>query len=310
MIRKLGIRRPITRLISRIAALATRLRDAPFVGIVFDRRGEERIVNKIMWGAVLAAVVSCADAPLVAAERAPRPSLLPPHEIITVVRSTGLVPLGRPARRGNDYVLRARDEIGQQVRVVVDGRIGEVRSVVPIALGRRDRDEPPYPSIFESGPPIYDRRPAIGSPPLIVEEDDEPPVYRRAAPPPDVPWGVMPPIPPEREALPPSAPPEMPPQITTPRPPGAVPISPPTAALPESEDEENALLPPPPPRFPQRAPPNVKPQQKPAQSAAKPSAAKKPDAKKSDASPSREAVPANSNPPAAGSHAPPLQLQN
>ncbi|HXF88670.1 MAG TPA: hypothetical protein VNK48_09980 [Xanthobacteraceae bacterium] len=269
-------------------------------------------MNRIIWGALLGAVASCAGTPLVAAERAPRPSLLPPHEIITVVRSTGLVPLGRPARRGNDYVLRARDEIGQQVRVVVDGRVGEVRSVAPIALGRRDRDEPPYPSIFESGPPIYDRRPAIGSPPVIGEEDDEPPVYRRAAPPPAAPPVVMPPQPAEREALTPGAPPEsVSPQIlTVPRPPAAVPTSPSTAALPESESEENVLLPPPPPRFPQRVPPNVKPQQKPAQSATKPNAAKKPDAKKSDASPSRETVPANSNPPAAGSNAPPLQLQN
>jgi hypothetical protein len=306
MIRKLGFRRPITRLILRIAAaVATRLRDAPFVDIVRCGCGEERIVNKIIWGAVLAMVVSCAGTPVVAAERAARSGLLPPHEIVTVVRSTGLVPLGRPTRRGNDYVLRARDEIGQQVRVVVDGRVGEVRSVVPVALGRRgrDADEPPYPSIFESGPPVYDRRLPIDSPPIIIEEDDAPPVYRRAAPP-VVPPAIMPP-PAEREALPPS-----PQFLTTPRPPGAVPTAPPTAALPESESEENVLLPPPPPRFPQRVPPNVKPQQKPTQSAAKPAAAKKPDAKKSDSSPSREAEPATSAPPAAGSNAPPLQLQN
>ncbi|HWP25264.1 MAG TPA: hypothetical protein VNL39_02855 [Xanthobacteraceae bacterium] len=269
-------------------------------------------MNRIIWGAVLAAVVSCADTPLVAAERAARPSLLPPHEIITVVRSTGLVPLGRPRRRGNDYVLRAKDEMGQHVRVVVDGRVGEVRSVVPVAFGGRDRvaDEPPYPSIFESGPPIFDRRLPIDSPPIIIEEDDEPPVYRRATPP-VVPPAILPP-PAEREALPPGAPPEnVSPQIlTTPRPPGSVPASPPTAALPQSESEENVLLPPPPPRFPQRVPQNVKPQQKPARSATKSGAAKTPDVKKSDSSPSREAESANSGPPAAGSNAPPLHLQN
>lgn len=268
-------------------------------------------MSRIICTALLAVVVSHLGTPLVAAERAPRPSLLPPHEIITVVRSLGLVPLGRPVRRGNDYVVRAMDEIGQQMRVVVDGRVGEVRSVLPVGPGRRDRGEPRYPSIFESGPPLYDRRPLIGNPPIMIEEDDEPPVYRRAAPP-LVPPVVRPPMPDEGEASPPGAPPETaaPQMLTPPRPPAAVPTSPETAALPESESEENVQLPPPPPRFPQRLPTNVKPQQKPTPSAAKPSGPKKPDAKTSGANPSREPEPANSGPPAAGSNAPPRQLQN
>ncbi len=262
-------------------------------------------MNRIICGAVLAAVVSFAGTPALVAERAAKPGILPPHEIITVVRSTGLAPLGHPVRRGNNYVLRARDEFGQRVRVVVDGRLGEVRSVVPVALGRRNQDDEfPYPSIYESGPPIYDRRLPIDSPPIIIEEDEEPPVYRRATPP-----VVVPPMPPEREALPLGAPPESnsPQILTAPRPPGAVPTSPPTAALPEAESE-NVLLPPPPPRFPQRLPPNVKLQQKSTKSAAKPNAAKA-EAKKSEST-SSQAAPTNSSPRSPSSNAPPVQLQD
>jgi hypothetical protein len=274
-------------------------------------------VKRILCGLVLAAAVSFSGARSAAAERAAKASLLPPHEIITVVRSTGLAPLGRPARRGNNYVVRAIDEIGQEVRLVVDGRVGEVLSVMPVAGGRRDRardDEPRNPSIFESGPPIYVRRPPIDSPPIIIDEEDEPPVYRGAAPP-VVPPTLMPPVRDEREAyIPPAATPESAsPQILTgPRPPAAVPTSPPTEA---PDREENVLLPPPPPRFPQRPPPNVKPQQRPTKSAAQPSAATKADSRKSEAwksggSKSNPAVPANSGDPPDGSSPPPMQLQN
>ncbi|MGA7486586.1 MAG: hypothetical protein WBW74_06555, partial [Xanthobacteraceae bacterium] len=38
----------------------------------------------------------------------PGPGLaLPPHEVLTIVRSTGLEPLGRPLRQGPVYVLQA-----------------------------------------------------------------------------------------------------------------------------------------------------------------------------------------------------------
>ena len=53
---------------------------------------------------------------------------LPPYEVITIVRSTGLDPLGPPMRRGPNYVLRATDEDDQEVRVVVDARSGDIVS--------------------------------------------------------------------------------------------------------------------------------------------------------------------------------------
>ena len=42
---------------------------------------------------------------------------LPPHEIVTIVRSTGLEPMGSPVRQGPTYALRAVDPAGEEVRV-------------------------------------------------------------------------------------------------------------------------------------------------------------------------------------------------
>jgi hypothetical protein len=173
-----------------------------------------------------------------AAERAARaPSVLPPHEIITIVRSAGLNPVSRPARRGTNYLLRAIDEGGQEVRVVVDGRIGEVIAVTPMAYGGREID-PMRPSVYDSGPPVYEVGPPVyrAAPPIIIEEEPEPPVYRRAAPVVPAPI-VLPPR--EREV------------VIVPPPPGAM-IPPPGANMPEPEGDDSQLLPPPPPRFPQR----------------------------------------------------------
>ena len=52
---------------------------------------------------------------------------LPPHEITAIVRSTGLKPLHRPARHGASYAVRALAPTGEEVRVILDARIGIVR---------------------------------------------------------------------------------------------------------------------------------------------------------------------------------------
>jgi hypothetical protein len=57
---------------------------------------------------------------------------LPPYEILTIVRSTGLDPLSQPFRRGSTYILRAMDGYGEEVRVMVDARGGEILSVQPV----------------------------------------------------------------------------------------------------------------------------------------------------------------------------------
>jgi hypothetical protein len=108
-----------------------------------------------------------------AAERAARaPSVLPPHEINAIVLSAGLNPLSRPARRGMNYLLRAVDEFGQEVRVVVDGRLGQVVAVTPVTYGARQIDPMP-PSVYDSGPPFYDIGPPVkrAAPPIIIEQD-------------------------------------------------------------------------------------------------------------------------------------------
>jgi hypothetical protein len=62
---------------------------------------------------------------------------LPPHEVITIVRSTGLEPLGRPVRRGPVYTIRAVDPAGgEELRVIVDAQVGNVIRMVPVVMPR------------------------------------------------------------------------------------------------------------------------------------------------------------------------------
>jgi hypothetical protein len=286
---------------------------------------EAPVKNSVQFslGLFLAGILIAMD-PAASAERTARaPSVLPVSEIITIVRSAGLTPLGKPTRKGTNYLLRARDEDGQDVRVVVDGRAGEVVAVTPVGYSGREID-PMRPSVYDSGPPVYD----MGQPvyrrdvPVIIEQEPDVPVYRRAAPvpvpvaPPPmqrevvVPAPVAPP-PPEREVVVAPAPT---PDFWTPRPSAAVPVTPPpvmaTPTAPPDvavpEGDENALLPPPPPRFQQRvnltpAPkPAAKPAAKPTKSAAKTNAktdATKPDTKKPDAAKASASAPANAEAP-------------
>jgi hypothetical protein len=57
---------------------------------------------------------------------------LPPYEIAAIVRSTGLEPLGRPVRQGPAYAVRAVDPAGEEVRVIVDARLGRIVKVIPL----------------------------------------------------------------------------------------------------------------------------------------------------------------------------------
>jgi hypothetical protein len=56
---------------------------------------------------------------------------LPPNEILTVVRASGLRPLTQPARRGGRYVLLASDNMGGQLRVVVNAHNGRIEHASP-----------------------------------------------------------------------------------------------------------------------------------------------------------------------------------
>lgn len=58
-------------------------------------------------------------------------AVLPPYEIMSIVRTTGLTPLTRPMRRGPYYVLVAVDRVGRQMRVVVDAQLGDIVNLRP-----------------------------------------------------------------------------------------------------------------------------------------------------------------------------------
>ena len=59
---------------------------------------------------------------------------------ITIVRSTGLIPVSRPIRRGPNYIVIATDRSGGQVRVLVDAHYGDVRRIHPVMA--------PYPNAW------------------------------------------------------------------------------------------------------------------------------------------------------------------
>src|SRR5262249_20536575 len=80
--------------------------------------------------------------------------ILPPYEVAAIVRSTGLEPLGRPVRQGQAYAVRAVDDAGEEVRVIVDARMGRIVKVVPLM-------EPRYAM------PLL-RPPAFGRPPRPI----------------------------------------------------------------------------------------------------------------------------------------------
>lgn len=75
---------------------------------------------------------------------------MPPHEVVTLVRSTGLDPVSRPVRRGPAYVLHAVHPSGREVRVVVDARLRRIVRVVP--TGPAHAAAPPLPAPYGRPP--------------------------------------------------------------------------------------------------------------------------------------------------------------
>lgn len=181
------------------------------------------------------------------------PGGLPPHEIVTILRSTGLDPLGQPMRRGPYYVMRAIDGRDREVRVMVSARSGEVLSVTPVQTASRI---PPPGAGLTWGP--YERMPPGSMPPSgyrggapIVDEDDEPNISGNPNAP--RPPAVLPgapsrssnaaPLPPRGGAMQPDYD-------------DAAPPSEPRVIL--ADPDRSGMLPPPPERFPQRAAPAAK----------------------------------------------------
>jgi hypothetical protein len=59
-------------------------------------------------------------------EAAPADAPVPAYEVVTIVRSTGLTPLGAPVRRGATYVLLAANRRHEVVRVTVNAWSGDI----------------------------------------------------------------------------------------------------------------------------------------------------------------------------------------
>ena len=195
--------------------------------------------------AVLAALALAAPAvaePMRPAQNA-APGVLPPYEIVTIIRSTGLDPLGRPMRRGAIYALHAIGRDGDEVRVLVNARSGKIIKVTPVETASR---LPPKAIVEPYGPPRYipPGRPELyeAEPPVVYE--GERPVVYEARPP--VIYGPRPPVevpvaaPLRRHATPPNR--ADVPAVSAPR------------VITAIEPGRAGLLPPPPERFPQRMP--------------------------------------------------------
>jgi hypothetical protein len=115
---------------------------------------------------------------------------LPPNEILMVVRASGLRPLTQPARQGpQQYVLLASDNMGGQLRVVVNAHNGRIVHAAP-AHDPRFAYQPARPRGFIPMP-----APQHGT--------VAPPPSYGAAPPPDV-RDPTPPLPRTARATPPA----------------------------------------------------------------------------------------------------------
>lgn len=116
--------------------------------------------------------------------------LLPPHEVTTVIASMGMRPLSRPIWRGDRYVVFAVDRYGQEVRVVLDARNGQVLAVRPSMRGAEQGGYPP-----EAGGPSYGYEHGNPPPPGYSPSRQAPydPRYGTPSPPPGAAPGMPPP---------------------------------------------------------------------------------------------------------------------
>jgi hypothetical protein len=119
-----------------------------------NHNGERRVLHQKIALCVSVLALSLTTSASVSAQPAPPPYYpgpvpaqpLPPHEILTSVRSTGLEPLSRPMRFGPAYSLRAADAAGRELRVIADARTGRVLKVTPVLFPRYAAPVPPPPA--------------------------------------------------------------------------------------------------------------------------------------------------------------------
>jgi hypothetical protein len=124
------------------------------------------------------------------------PTLLPPREVYTVVRESGFSPLGIPRQRGMFYVIAVIDRNGDDGRLVIDARNGQIVRFVPAFRmgGRFNEDtatpygyaptgpQPPISDLSGPRPPASVPKVASRMPPTVPMPKASPPRLGDAKP--------------------------------------------------------------------------------------------------------------------------------
>jgi hypothetical protein len=170
---------------------------------------------------------------------APMPdTALPPYEVMSIVRSTGLTPMTRPMRRGPYYILVAVDRFGRQLRVVVDAQLGDVVNLRPAFAAYGPNGLPPV------GAPAPDPGPATPSNAVRPNADNA-----LASPPPRPPaahtLSDVGPVPPPARSIPEAHAPNVVSAVAPPRLAVAEPASPSPPPLPRPRPKITANAAPP-----------------------------------------------------------------
>jgi hypothetical protein len=97
------------------------------------------------------------------------PMLLPPAEVYTIVRESGFSPLGIPQQRGLFYTISVIDRRGDDGRLVIDGRTGQIIRFRPAYRMGYNFNEDTTASYGPAGPlpPISNMR-GVPRPPVSV----------------------------------------------------------------------------------------------------------------------------------------------
>jgi hypothetical protein len=115
------------------------------------------------------------------------PPLLQPTEVYTILRESGFSPLGIPQQRGFVYVISAIDRGGNDGRLVIDGRTGQIIRFRPAYRMGYNVNEDVTPTYGPAGPlpPMSNMR-GVPRPPVSVPHvaSRTPPVPLPKAPPP------------------------------------------------------------------------------------------------------------------------------
>jgi hypothetical protein len=81
------------------------------------------------------------------------PTLLPPREVYTLVRESGFSPLGIPRQHGLFYTIAVIDRAGDDGRLVIDARTGQIVRFVP-AYRMGDNFNEGMPATYGSAGPL------------------------------------------------------------------------------------------------------------------------------------------------------------